>query len=608
VRARQLPYTVQEGGKLGGFLVKPKLEWKEMQTLLKDKIEPKGKERIFEYIAGGRPTDPLARVRVQAEWDACVHAQMLQLRSQMMAKARDDDDGGVAAVNMQRLRIFVRDHSAVMKLQVLDSLPSNEVNKLPNHGTVLVDATPMQIRAALDVKQTSSFAALASELKSVCKASCVFRYEHPRLVASEAAWLATLERLYSDTSPLGGARDKRSVLRLGNSNSDGASDGEQQPLCAITLVFPELELEVLVDEGTGWLRLLGEVRRVAGGSTAGVMFGGLEVRDEAGYKTLMQRELKEKHAVTNLQTVDKATLTALRAAWKDDPKTGAISLELQRRRTLEDAAGVGQEAAVTGSDTVLKLRLEPCEVVSERGSGRMLMCAHLEGGLRSFRLSCREAKVEELEAVLPDKGAGGASPGKDALNKGSMRDVRKGSMRNVTKGAAAKGVSMRDVTRAPEATLVLEVMRRTRKGKEKINALLLLQERAERIFALSPGDLSGPGHGLRRDVSCCPRAKERGAAAGCCAGLVWDVRETILHSKVALCEDNNVFCYNGPTLAKVRGGTYTLASLSAALWHAVVATGVPSHPRTPNPEPAIGPGAHNTSSTELWGSQKALKP
>lgn len=35
----QLPYTVEEGGKLGGFVVKPKLEWKEMLVLLKDKVE-----------------------------------------------------------------------------------------------------------------------------------------------------------------------------------------------------------------------------------------------------------------------------------------------------------------------------------------------------------------------------------------------------------------------------------------------------------------------------------------------------------------------------------------------------------------------------------------
>ena len=30
---------MEEGGKLGGFIVRPKLEWKEMLVLLKDKVE-----------------------------------------------------------------------------------------------------------------------------------------------------------------------------------------------------------------------------------------------------------------------------------------------------------------------------------------------------------------------------------------------------------------------------------------------------------------------------------------------------------------------------------------------------------------------------------------
>ena len=61
--------------------------------------------------------------------------------------------------------------------------------------------------------------------------------------------------------------------------------------------------------------------------------------------------------------------------------------------------------------------------------------------------------------------------------------------------------------------------------------------------------MAGPGAGLMTSLSCCPRAQVRG---GCCAGLAWDVRSTILHSPVTVHEDNNVFCYNGPALAKIK--------------------------------------------------------
>jgi hypothetical protein len=51
---------------------------------------------------------------------------------------------------------------------------------------------------------------------------------------------------------------------------------------------------------------------------------------------------------------------------------------------------------------------------------------------------------------------------------------------------------------------------------------VLLQAGGERIFALSPGDLGGPGKGLKSSVSCCTRAALQGAA--CCKGLAWDTR------------------------------------------------------------------------------------
>lgn len=76
----------------------------------------------------------------------------------------------------------------------------------------------------------------------------------------------------------------------------------------------------------------------------------------------------------------------------------------------------------------------------------------------------------------------------------------------------------------PKATrdLVIEVVRRTRKGKLKTKGLLLLHAGGEKIFALSPDDLTGPGQGLKSSVSCCERARHQGT--GCCKGLAWDPR------------------------------------------------------------------------------------
>ena len=35
-----------------GLVMKPALEWKEMLAILKDKIEPKGRDRVLEYAKG----------------------------------------------------------------------------------------------------------------------------------------------------------------------------------------------------------------------------------------------------------------------------------------------------------------------------------------------------------------------------------------------------------------------------------------------------------------------------------------------------------------------------------------------------------------------------
>ena len=139
------------------------------------------------------------------------------------------------------------------------------------------------------------------------------------------------------------------------------------------------------------------------------------------------------------------------------------------------------------------------------------------------------------------------------------------------------------------SSAVVEITRRTRKGKLKTKGLLLMQAGGERMFALSgtqfstqftcftaananagrrrahvqftcftgtrvqiltlcePPALSGSDRQLRTDVTCC----ERGGGSSCCGGLVWDARETLLHAAVRVNHMNNVFSYNGPTLAKV---------------------------------------------------------
>ncbi len=49
----------------------------------------------------------------------------------------------------------------------------------------VVDGAALEVRATLDVKQTVSFATVADELKELCKAPCVFRYQSQRRVACD---------------------------------------------------------------------------------------------------------------------------------------------------------------------------------------------------------------------------------------------------------------------------------------------------------------------------------------------------------------------------------------------------------------------------------------
>ena len=49
----------------------------------------------------------------------------------------------------------------------------------------VVDGAALEVRATLDVKQTVSFATVADELKELCKAPCVFRYQRQRRVACD---------------------------------------------------------------------------------------------------------------------------------------------------------------------------------------------------------------------------------------------------------------------------------------------------------------------------------------------------------------------------------------------------------------------------------------
>ena len=53
----------------------------------------------------------------------------------------------------------------------------------------VVDGAPLEVRATLDVKQTVSFATVADELKELCKAPCVFRYQSQRRVACDRHYI-----------------------------------------------------------------------------------------------------------------------------------------------------------------------------------------------------------------------------------------------------------------------------------------------------------------------------------------------------------------------------------------------------------------------------------
>jgi hypothetical protein len=57
---------------------------------------------------------------------------------------------------------------------------------------------------------------------------------------------------------------------------------------------------------------------------------------------------------------------------------------------------------------------------------------------------------------------------------------------------------------------------------------------------------------------------------------------SVLHSSITLSQASNVFCYNGPGLVKVQPGSYTLPGLKAALWHAVLASGVVARDALPD--------------------------
>ena len=541
--ALQMLYKVVEGGPLGGFLLIPTVEWKDMLSILKDKVEPKGKERIFDYdYQRYRPTDPLVSVRSQREWDLFVQKHMLELRAQVvsrythsLSKSGATASGTAAPVggdaNLLRMRIFVRDLQEI-KMQVLDSLPSDEANQLPNLGTELVDGASFEVRDELPIKLNTSFDMLVAELKDTCKAPCVFRYHQPRRIMSDGTWLSTLEQIYAIKSAHDGPRQ---VVSL-------AKKEPGKVLAEITLSFDEPALEIVADQSTEWLLILAELRRATGSTSVGVMHGGDTVREDRAYKQLLQRELLDKHVSSNLKTVDRAVLIALQKHWKEDSKSGPMAVELQRRRNQQDE--------VSDGDKTLKLKLVSCAVVHDQGdSGRMLLQGELDVGLRRFKLTCRQARPPEalaLAAVRTDK-KGDKGPSKESKKK---------------KASSGKTES------AEEAPLVMEVMRRTRKGREKIKGLLLLRARGEQIFALSPDDVDDlGGQRLRRGLSCCPRHSQ---GVHCCEGLVWDARNTILHTAVDVTDENNIFCYNGPTVAKIKGGTFTLVQLAAALRHAVL--------------------------------------
>lgn len=192
---------------------------------------------------------------------------------------------------------------------------------------------------------------------------------------------------------------------------------------------------------------------MCGGGAGGLAYGGTDVREEKAYLQMIRDELKEKFAATNLRLVDGKVLNALRAVWKEDPKQGGIAGELERRRKEEDRADVTAGDKSSG-DMVLKLKIA-CEVLRDVGGGAPLLQGSLELGLRRFGVTCRPAKSEELDAIAhlsPD------------LHKRKGAKGGKGSVDAAPKGGGAKGsMGAEDV--------VIEVMRRTRKGKQKIKVL-----------------------------------------------------------------------------------------------------------------------------------------
>ena len=534
----RLPYMVEKGGALGGFTIKPALDWREMQALLKDNVEPKGTDRVFLYVKEGARADLLTRVQSQREWDECVQSYMLQLRAQLLsaaaAAAAAAAGKGGGAVNSLRMQIFPENYPD-LRIEVLDSLLHDEKNLLPVEGNRMIDGVPVEVRAVLPVKQNTTFAVLADELQDLCKAPCVFRFEEPKLVNSDAPWLATLEQIFA---PVGVMASRQHVCI-----AEKAADVR---LAQVTLVFEDMELDLEVDEGTPWLQLVAQLRRVAGASTVGLLHDGIDVRDEGGYRQMLQRVLKDRFAPSNLKRVEDKVLNALRVLWKDDPKQGAIASEFVRRKIAADEAGAEVEI---GTEKMLTIKVEGCQVWRDQGLSKIYVQGQLELGLRNFRFMCREATADEDNALPCIKGK---------------------------KQASSKPIkATKDTDKPQEKPVAFEIMRRTRKGKQKIKGLLVLPERGERIFALSS---TGPSVGLMGSYSCCPRAQ---VGESCCRGLAWDLRATILHAPVTVNEDTNVFCYNGPALAKVKGGGYSLAQLAAALWHGVMASGALAHDLAP---------------------------
>jgi predicted nucleic acid-binding Zn-ribbon protein len=176
--------------------------------------------------------------------------------------------------------------------------------------------------------------------------------------------------------------------------------------------------------------------------------------------------LKDRFATSNLKTVDEKVLNALRVLWKDDLKEGAIAGELERRKKVADTQG--SEAESEG-EKMLRVRVEGCQVWHDQGiANKIYVQGQLELGLRHFRFTCREATEEENKALprYRDK-----KLAKEGSVKGSVKD--------------SKPSTENKENREKEKAVAIEIMRRTRKGKEKIKGRLLLHDRGERVFALS---------------------------------------------------------------------------------------------------------------------------